>query len=58
LKLNFFKLKKFAEGAEDCSKAIEIDSNNVKAYLRRATCNTTLEKWEEVVRDYERYFST
>lgn len=35
------------------SQAIELDETYVKAYLKRAAIHTTLEKFEEAVRDYE-----
>ena len=49
-------MKKYNEGVEDCNKAIQIDGNNVKTFLRRATCFMALENYEDAVRDYERYF--
>jgi len=48
------KLGKNAEAVKDCSKAIEIDPNYLKAFTRRANCYLALEQYEEAVRDFER----
>jgi DnaJ family protein C protein 7 len=48
------KLKKPDGAIEDCSKAIELDENYVKAYLRRAKSYMELEQYDEAVRDYEK----
>jgi DnaJ family protein C protein 7 len=48
------KLGKNAEAAQDCSKAIELDPNYLKAYTRRANCYLALEQYEEAVRDLEK----
>ncbi|KAJ8319898.1 hypothetical protein KUTeg_001485 [Tegillarca granosa] len=48
------KLGKVKEAADDCTKAIELDENYVKAYLRRAKCYMDLEQYEDAVRDYEK----
>jgi len=47
------QLKRFKEAKEDCDRAIDLNSNYVKAYLRRATCNLQLEDFDASVRDYE-----
>lgn len=47
------KLEKLEEAVINCTKALEIDSNYVKALMRRAKCYADLGKHEESVRDYE-----
>ena len=49
-----YQLGKYEQAKEDCDKTIEMDSNYVKAYLRRATCNAQLGNHEDAVRDYEK----
>jgi len=49
-----FKLKKFDDCIEDCTKAIDNDPTYLKAYLRRAKCYMDTEKYDEAVRDYEK----
>ncbi len=48
------KMKKWKESIEDCTKAIELDENYLKAILRRASSYMEMEEYEEAVRDYER----
>jgi len=48
------KMGKNAEAVADCTKAIDLDPNYLKAFLRRANCYTLLQQYEEAVRDYER----
>jgi DnaJ family protein C protein 7 len=48
------RLGRHADAAEDCSVALELDPENVKAFLRRAAAHTALERHEDAVRDYER----
>jgi len=48
------KLKKYQEAVDDCNKALEMDSQYVKAYARRAACYTQLEMHDEAVRDFEK----
>ncbi|XP_072180710.1 dnaJ homolog subfamily C member 7-like [Diadema setosum] len=50
------KLNKLEEAVEDCNKAIELDQNYLKAYLRRAKCYMDSEKYDEAVRDYDKIF--
>lgn len=38
----------------DCSSALELDENYLKALLRRAKCYMELSDFEEAVRDYEK----
>ncbi|KAI1293545.1 DnaJ -like protein subfamily C member 7 [Halotydeus destructor] len=47
------KLGKQHSALEDCNKAIELDSNYIKAYLKRARLHMDLEMFEESVRDYD-----
>eukprot|EP01102_Stenamoeba_stenopodia_P003771 TRINITY_DN13913_c0_g1_i1.p1 TRINITY_DN13913_c0_g1~~TRINITY_DN13913_c0_g1_i1.p1 ORF type:complete len:499 (-),score=136.49 TRINITY_DN13913_c0_g1_i1:9-1505(-) len=48
------KLKKLTESLEDCNKALALDEQYVKAYIRRAKIYMDLEQYEEAVRDYEK----
>jgi len=48
------KQKKLAQCIADCTKAIELDANYTKAYLRRAKSYMDTEEYEEAVRDYEK----
>jgi len=50
------KLNKLDQSITDCTKAIEIDENYVKAYLRRAKCYEDKEEHEKAVFDYEAVF--
>ncbi|XP_074645859.1 dnaJ homolog subfamily C member 7-like [Tubulanus polymorphus] len=50
------KLNKLEQAKEDCTQAIELDGNYLKAYLRRAKCFMDLEKFEEAVQDYEKVY--
>jgi len=47
------KQKKLDQSIADCNKAIELDTNYTKAYLRRAKSYMETEQFEEAVRDYE-----
>jgi len=47
------QLKRYNEAKQDCDRAIDLNSNYAKAYLRRATCELQLEDFEGAVRDYE-----
>jgi DnaJ family protein C protein 7 len=38
----------------DCSSALDLDENYLKALLRRAKCYMELSDFDEAVRDYER----
>jgi DnaJ family protein C protein 7 len=40
----------------DCSSALELDEDYLKALLRRAKCYTDLSNFEEAVRDYEKAY--
>ncbi|XP_022247242.1 dnaJ homolog subfamily C member 7-like isoform X3 [Limulus polyphemus] len=48
-----YKMNRTNEAIEDCSKAIDLDKEYVKAYLRRAKCYMDTQRYEEAVRDYE-----
>ncbi|CAH1788409.1 unnamed protein product [Owenia fusiformis] len=50
------KLGKTEQAIEDCDKAIELDDNYLKAYMRRAKCYLDSEQYEEAVRDYEKIY--
>ena len=47
------KLGMYEECIDDSSRALELDSNHVKSYLRRATARHRLERWVEAVEDFE-----
>ncbi|GAM25433.1 hypothetical protein SAMD00019534_086080 [Acytostelium subglobosum LB1] len=48
------QLNKITEAIDDCTKAIELDPNYVKALTRRAQCYLKKEQFEDAVRDYEK----
>ncbi|XP_014282079.1 dnaJ homolog subfamily C member 7 [Halyomorpha halys] len=48
------KLGRLNEAVSDCSAALELDSNYIKALMRRAKCYMELQQYEEAVRDYEK----
>ena len=50
----YSKLGKNKEALEDCTSALDLDPNYLKALLRRAQIYMTMEKYEEAVRDYEK----
>ncbi len=50
------QLNKLSECIEDCTKAIELDPNYVKAYLRRAKSYTEKEDYEAAIIDYEKVY--
>ncbi|XP_011502030.1 PREDICTED: dnaJ homolog subfamily C member 7 [Ceratosolen solmsi marchali] len=47
------KLKKLTESIDECNEALKLDSNYLKAILRRAACYMELENYKEAVYDYE-----
>jgi len=47
------KQKNYAEAVSRATKAIEIDSNYMKAYCQRASAYAAQEMYDEAVRDYE-----
>ncbi|CAH1641972.1 unnamed protein product [Spodoptera littoralis] len=48
------KLKKYKQAIKDCTKAIELDENYVKAYIRRAQSYEATEKLDESLADYKK----
>ncbi|XP_060528150.1 tetratricopeptide repeat protein 1 [Cylas formicarius] len=48
------KLNRKLSAIEDCSKAIELNGNYVKAYLRRAKLYEETEKFDESLEDYKK----
>ncbi|KAF2071780.1 hypothetical protein CYY_006908 [Polysphondylium violaceum] len=50
----FVQMNKLSEAIQDCSKALELDPNYVKAYIRRAQCYLKTERFEDAVRDFEK----
>ncbi|XP_067007935.1 dnaJ homolog subfamily C member 7 isoform X2 [Anabrus simplex] len=50
------KLGRQNEAVTDCSSALELDPNYLKALLRRAKCYMDLGEYEDAVRDYENAF--
>lgn len=48
-------LRRFAEAIEDCSKALRIHTQYMKAMLRRARCFTRLQRHQEAMAEYKRY---
>ncbi|XP_019618060.1 PREDICTED: dentin sialophosphoprotein-like isoform X2 [Branchiostoma belcheri] len=51
------KVNKLDQAIQDCTEAIKLDDNYLKAYLRRAKCYMDTEQYEEAVRDYEKVFN-
>ncbi|CAL0323591.1 unnamed protein product [Lupinus luteus] len=47
------KLGLWEQSVQDCNQALNIQPNYAKALFRRAASNTKLERWAEVVKDYE-----
>lgn len=50
------KLNKLDECIEECTKAIELDDNYMKAYSRRAKTYMEKEEYEQAVVDYEKLY--
>lgn len=48
------RLTKTREAIEDCSAALDLDENYLKALMRRAKCFMDLGEYEEAVKDYEK----
>lgn len=48
------QLGRLNEVVTDCSEALKLDENYLKALFRRAKCYIDLEQFEEAVQDYER----
>ncbi|GAM20110.1 hypothetical protein SAMD00019534_032850 [Acytostelium subglobosum LB1] len=49
-----FQLGKRNDAITDCTKAIELDPNYTKAYIKRGQCYMKEEQYEEAMRDYDR----
>lgn len=49
----YLELGCFQQAEEDCSKALELDKKNVKAYLRRGTARESLLRYKEAVQDFK-----
>jgi len=47
------KLEAYGYAVQDADKALALDSNNVKAYYRRASANTAILKHREALRDWK-----
>ncbi|CDW86072.1 dnaj heat shock n-terminal domain-containing protein [Stylonychia lemnae] len=52
--LAYLKLANNKEALADLTKAIEINEDYAKAYLKRGELNLTMQNYEEAVRDFER----
>jgi len=48
------RTKKFKEAIENCTKALEIEKDNVKALFRRGTCYSEVNEWEASKKDLNR----
>ncbi|KAK9509913.1 hypothetical protein O3M35_004802 [Rhynocoris fuscipes] len=48
------KLGRLNEAVSDCTAALKLDPNYIKALLRRAKCYMDLQQYEEAVQDYEK----
>uniref|UniRef100_A0A171AF55 Dnaj homolog subfamily c member 7 n=1 Tax=Triatoma infestans TaxID=30076 RepID=A0A171AF55_TRIIF len=51
------KLGRLNEAISDCSSALKLDPNYLKALLRRAKCYMELQQYEEAIKDYEKAVS-
>ncbi|CAN1159254.1 Translocon at the outer membrane of chloroplasts 64 [Linum perenne] len=49
----YLEIAGFLQAETDCSKAIELDKKNVKAYLRRGTAREMLGYYKEAIDDFE-----
>ncbi|KAJ8762668.1 hypothetical protein K2173_011148 [Erythroxylum novogranatense] len=47
------KLGQYEKAVEDCTGALRLQPNYIKARHRRADCNAMLERWEASIQDYE-----
>lgn len=48
------KLGRLNEAITECTEALKIDENYLKAILKRGACYMELQEYEDAVRDYER----
>ncbi len=46
-------MQQYEDAILDCNKAIDLDPNYTKAFMRRANLYMQTEKYEEAVRDFE-----
>ncbi|KAL5786716.1 hypothetical protein ACOSQ2_009108 [Xanthoceras sorbifolium] len=49
----YLKIKRFQEGEDDCTEALNLDDRYIKAYSRRATARKELGKLKESIEDSE-----
>lgn len=49
----YIKLEKYADAERDCTTALSLSPNNVKALYRRATAKVGADKLQEALQDYE-----
>jgi DnaJ-class molecular chaperone with C-terminal Zn finger domain len=49
-------LKRYDEAAKECTAALKIERGYMKAILRRARCYNRLERYEESISEYNRWF--
>lgn len=49
----FIQLGNLSESISECTEALKLDAEYLKAILRRAQCFMELKRFEEAVRDYE-----
>ncbi|CAJ1956694.1 unnamed protein product [Sphenostylis stenocarpa] len=47
------KLGLWEQSVQDCNQALNVQPNYTKALFRRAASNTKLERWADVVKDYQ-----
>jgi len=50
--------KKWEESIRDCSSALDLDNNYIKAYIRRGKSYMETEQYEDAVRDFETVFKS
>ncbi|KAK1414793.1 hypothetical protein QVD17_30552 [Tagetes erecta] len=48
----YLELRSFIQAEADCTKAIDLDKKNVKAYLRRGTAREMLGYYKEAIEDF------
>lgn len=54
----YMALKKFRDAYADCSSALEIQPNYLKAILRRGRCFARLERYQESLTDFSRWMTS
>ncbi len=50
----FFVQEKYEAAVQSCTKSIELDSNYLKPYVRRAESYKQIDKLEEALQDYQK----